>query len=195
MAAARAESRSRTEFVAALSAEALSPRHASPVNSQIPPRRTRSRSVPLPAYNCHTYRTSAISPEPDLIYVYSDVIHVPLSSETLVSLPPRGQLRSPVMADRPGWRSADSRAKAAPHRSQAASAWPRNRVLETAYPARKRRVAASSAAATCFWKRAEVSRAASVEFLMLPHSMSTSGTRVRLSPARLSRRVRPSTPS
>jgi len=51
------------------------------------------------------------------------------------------------------------------------------------------------AAAACCWKAGVTSSAASVALRMLPHSMSTLGTVVRLSPARSLRVCRPSTPS
>src|ERR1017187_2440498 len=64
------------------------------------------------------------------------------------------------------------------------------------YPLRRNAVIAdSSALAIRRWNRADVSRRASVELRMLPHSISTSGTRVRLSPARSSRGLMPRTPS
>jgi hypothetical protein len=49
-------------------------------------------------------------------------------------------------------------------------------------------IAASIALATCSWKLADTSSRASVGLRMFPHSISTLGTRVRLSPARSSRR-------
>lgn len=74
-----------------------------------------------------------------------------------------------------------------PLRTRARRAAPDEQVPQIRHLPRKRMIAAASALAISCWKRAEISRAASVAFLMFPHSTRTLGTVVRLSPARSSR--------
>jgi isopenicillin N synthase-like dioxygenase len=69
----------------------------------------------------------------------------------------------------------------------ARGAVPDGQVPQIRHLRKKRMIAAASALAISCWKRVEVSRAASVAFLMFPHSTRTLGTVVRLSPARSSR--------
>ena len=68
-------------------------------------------------------------------------------------------------------------------------------LIQPVPPPRKLVMAWAMAAAAACWKAGVTSRAASAALRMLPHSMRTLGTVVRLRPARSSRGCRPSTPS